>query len=72
MSALSARHKDLGGKFEEYIRMGGLMTYSTDPRDEHDAVRDAAEMYDFTVFLKFRVKGPDVVEVLNHAMTYDV
>ncbi|MDY0223190.1 MAG: aminomethyltransferase family protein [Desulfobacterium sp.] len=71
-SALTARHKDLGGKFEEYIRMGVPMTYSTDPRDEHDAVRDAAGMYDFTAFLKFRVKGPDALEVLNHAMTFDL
>lgn len=71
-SALTARHKDLGGKFEEYIRMGVPMTYCTDPLDEHDAVRDAAGMYDFTAFLKYRVKGPDAAAVLNHAMTYDV
>jgi aminomethyltransferase len=71
-SALTARHKDLGGKFEEYIRMGVPMTYNTDPRDEHDAVRDAAGMYDFTAFLKFKVKGPDAAVVLNHAVTFDV
>ncbi|MCG8642398.1 MAG: aminomethyltransferase family protein [Desulfobacterales bacterium] len=71
-SALTARHKDLGGKFEEYIRMGVPMTYNTDPRDEHDAVRDAAGMYDFTAFLKFRVKGADAARVLNHAVTFDV
>jgi aminomethyltransferase len=71
-SALTARHKDLGGKFEEYIRMAVPMTYDTDPGDEHDAVREAAGMYDFTAFLKFRVTGPDAAAVLNHAVTFDV
>lgn len=71
-SALTARHKDLGGKFQEYIRMGVPMTYHTDPKDEHDAVRDAAGMYDFTAFLKYRVKGPDAMAVLNHAVTFDL
>lgn len=71
-SALSARHKDLGAKLEEYIRMGVAMKYSTDPRDEHDAVRETAGMYDLTAFLKFRVKGPDAAAVLNHAVTFDV
>jgi len=71
-SALTARHKDLGGKFEEYIRMGVPMTYNTNPLDEHDAVRETAGMYDFTAFLKYRVKGPDAAAVLNHAMTYDI
>ncbi|WP_372683504.1 aminomethyltransferase family protein [Desulfosarcina sp.] len=71
-SALTARHKDLGGQFNEYIRMAVPMTYHTDPKAEHDAVRDAAGMYDFTAFLKYRVKGPDASAVLNHAVTFDV
>ena len=71
-SALSARHRDLGATLEEYIRMGVPMQYKTDPRDEHDAVREAAGMYDLTAFLKFRVKGPDAAAVLNHAMTVDI
>lgn len=71
-SALTARHKDLGGEFQEYIRMGVPMTYNTDPRDEHDAIREAAGMYDFTAFLKYRVKGPDALDVLNHAVTFDL
>lgn len=71
-SALSARHIDLGAKLEEYIRMGVPMRYATDPRDEHDAVREVAGLYDLTAFLKYRVKGPEAVDVLNHAVTFDV
>lgn len=71
-SALSARHIDLGAKLEEYIRMGVPMQYSTDPRDELDAVREAAGMYDLTAFLKFWVKGPEAAATLNDAVTFDV
>jgi aminomethyltransferase len=71
-TALSCRHRDLGAELQEYIRMGVPMKYSTDPRDEHDAVRDAAGLYDMTPFLKFYVKGPDAEAVLNHAVTFDV
>ena len=71
-SALTCRHIDLGGNLEEYIRMAVPMTYSTDPQDEHDAVRNAAGMYDLTAFLKFYVRGKDAVKALNHAMTHDM
>lgn len=71
-SALTARHLDLGGDLQEYIRMAVPLTYNTDPKKEHDALREAAGMYDFTAFLKFRVSGPDAAEVLNHAVTFDV
>jgi aminomethyltransferase len=71
-SALACRHKDLGGKFEEYIRMAVPMTYRTDPKAEHNAVRDAAGMYDFTAFLKFRVTGPDAGKVIDHTVPYDI
>lgn len=70
-TALSARHRDLGATLDPYIRMGVPMHYSTDPRDEHDAVREAAGMYDMTPFLKFHVRGPDAVAALDHAMTRD-
>jgi aminomethyltransferase len=71
-SALTARHIDLGGKTGEYIRMGVPMKYSTNPKDEHDAVREVAGMYDFTAFLKYTVKGPDATKVINHTVTFDV
>lgn len=71
-SALSCRHRDLGAKLEEYIRMGVPMKYKTDIQEEHDAVRDAAGLYDLTAFLKFNVRGSDAADVLNHAMTHDM
>lgn len=70
-TALSARHRDLGAELEEYIRMGVPMKYATNPRDEHDAVREAAGMYDMTPFLKFRVRGPDAATVIDHAIPRD-
>lgn len=71
-SALTCRHIDLGGSLQEYIRMAVPMSYSTDPQDEHNAVRTKAGMYDLTAFLKFYVRGKDAVKALNHAMTHDM
>ena len=65
-SALTCRHKDLGGKFKEYIRMAVPMTYGTSSvEEEHDAVRHAAGLYDLTAFLKFYVRGKDACKAIN-------
>ena len=72
-SALTCRHKDLGGKFKEYIRMAVPMTYGTSSvEEEHDAVRHAAGLYDLTAFLKFYVRGKDACKAINpcHAQRY--
>ena len=72
-SALTCRHKDLGGKFKEYIRMAVPMTYGTSSvEEEHDAVRHAAGLYDLTAFLKFYVRGKDACKAINHAMLNDI
>ena len=71
-SALTCRHIDLGATLDEYIRMAVPMTYRTDPQDEHDAVRNAAGMFDLTAFLKFYVRGKEACKALNHAMTHDI
>jgi aminomethyltransferase len=70
-TALSARHRDLGAELQEYIRMGVPMQYSTDVRDEHDAVREAAGLYDMTPFLKFRVRGTEAAAAIDHAIPRD-
>jgi len=38
-TALAARHLDLGGDLQEYIRMAVPMTYGTSLRTEHDTVQ---------------------------------
>jgi len=71
-TALTARHLDLGGDLQEYIRMAVPMTYGTSLSTEHDAVRENAGLFDLTPFLKFYVRGKDALAAINHAMPNDL
>ena len=64
-SALAARHAALGSGLEDWNGMGTAWSYATDPCDEHDAVRDAAGLFDMSPLKKVRVRGPDALAVVN-------
>ena len=69
ISALAARHRDLGSGLEDWNGMGTAWTYRSDPKDEHDAVREAAGMFDMSPLKKVLLRGPDTAAVLDHATT---
>lgn len=71
-SALASRHVALGSGLEDWNGMGTAWSYSTDPRDEHDAVREAAGMFDMSPLKKVFVRGPDAAAVLDHLTTRDM
>nr|WP_322864850.1 aminomethyltransferase family protein [Aquicoccus sp. G2-2]MEA1112078.1 aminomethyltransferase family protein [Aquicoccus sp. G2-2] len=71
-SALASRHAALGSGLEDWNGMGTAWTYATDPRDEHDAVRDRAGMFDLSPLKKVMVRGPDAQAVLDHLTTRDL
>lgn len=71
-SALASRHKELGSGLEDWNGMGTAWTYRSDPNDEHDAVRDAAGMFDMSPLKKVFVRGPDAQATLDHLTTRDV
>lgn len=71
-SALASRHRDLGSGLEDWNGMGTAWTYNSDPNDEHDAVRDAAGMFDMSPLKKVIVRGPDAQATLDHLTTRDV
>ena len=52
--------------------MGTAWSYSGDPNDEHDAVRERSGMFDMSPLKKVHVRGPDARAVLNHATTRDM
>jgi aminomethyltransferase len=52
--------------------MGTAWSYSSDPNDEHDAVRDAAGMFDMSPLKKVFVRGPDAQATLDHLTTRDL
>lgn len=71
-SALSDRHQALGSGLEDWNGMGTAWTYSSDARAEHDAVREAAGMFDMSPLKKVFLRGPDAAAVLDHATTRDL
>jgi len=47
-SALASRHTELGSGLEDWNGMGTAWSYNSDPNDEHDAIREAAGMFDMS------------------------
>ncbi|MEM7288974.1 MAG: aminomethyltransferase family protein [Pseudomonadota bacterium] len=71
-SALASRHTALGSGLEDWNGMGTAWTYNTDPKDEHDAVREAAGMFDMSPLKKIFVRGPEAAATLDHLTTRDM
>lgn len=71
-SALSSRHTALGSGLEDWNGMGTAWSYSTDAKDEHDAVREGAGMFDMSPLKKIMVRGPDAAATLDHLTTRDI
>ena len=70
-SALAERHRALGSGLEDWNGMGTAWTYDSDPEREHDAVREAAGLFDMSPLKKVYLRGPDAAAVVDHAMTRD-
>jgi aminomethyltransferase len=71
-SALASRHTELGSGLEDWNDMGTAWSYNSDPNDEHDAVREAAGMFDMSPLKKVFVRGPDAGKVVNQVITRDM
>ncbi len=71
-SALASRHIELGSGLEDWNGMGTAWSYHTDSRDEHDAIREAAGMFDMSPLKKVFVRGPDAARVVDHVITRDM
>ncbi len=71
-SALASRHRDLGSGLEDWNGMGTAWTYRTNPEDEHDAVREAAGLFDMSPLKKVYLRGADAARVADHVITRDM
>ncbi len=69
VSALADRHRALGSDLGDWNGMGVAWNYATDPCDEHDAVREAAGLFDVSALKKIHVRGPDADAVVDHIIT---
>ncbi|MEM7195530.1 MAG: aminomethyltransferase family protein [Pseudomonadota bacterium] len=71
-SALAERHRNLGSGLEDWNGMGTAWSYNSDPNDEHDAVRQAAGMFDMSPLKKVMLRGPDAGRVVDHVISRDM
>ncbi len=71
-SALADRHRALGSGLEDWNGMGTAWGYDTDPNAEHDAIREAAGMFDMSPLKKVRVTGVDAAAVVDHTHSRDL
>ncbi len=71
-SALAGRHRALGSGLEDWNGMGTAWEYDTDPNVEHDAIREAAGMFDMSPLKKVHVTGPEAASVVDHAHSRDL
>jgi aminomethyltransferase len=71
-SALATRHTELGSGLEDWNGMGTAWSYNSDPNDEHDAIREAAGMFDMSPLKKVFLRGPDAAKVADHVITRDM
>lgn len=71
-SALASRHRALGSGLEDWNGMGTAWTYDSDPNDEHDAVREAAGLFDMSPLKKVYLRGPDAERVADHVISRDL
>ena len=71
-SALASRHRELGSGLEDWNGMGTAWSYNSDPNDEHDAIREAAGLFDMSPLKKVFVRGADAARVVDHVITRDM
>jgi aminomethyltransferase len=66
VSALDATLRALGAEMGEWNEMDVPFSYPTNPDDEHNAVREAAGMWDTSALKKVHVRGSDALAVVDH------
>lgn len=72
VSALEAEHRALGAGLDDWNGMDVPWSYGTSDEDEHDAVREAAGLFDVSALKKIWVTGPDALAVLERVATRDM
>jgi len=72
VSALADHHRALGSDLGDWNGMGVPWHYATNPCDEHDAVREAAGLFDVSGLKKVFIRGADAAMVVDHVFTRDM
>jgi aminomethyltransferase len=72
VSALADHHRALGAGLGDWNGMDVAWHYASDPNDEHDAVREAAGLFDVSGLKKVFVRGADAAKVVDHVFSRDM
>ena len=72
VSELEADHRALGAGLGDWNGMDVAWSYATPVEKEHDAVREAAGLFDVSGLKKVWIKGPDAAAVVDKIATRDM
>lgn len=72
ISALEAEHRALGAGLDDWNGMDVAWSYATSDEDQHDAVREAAGLFDVSALKKIWITGPDALAVVDRVATRDM
>ncbi|WP_151771137.1 glycine cleavage system aminomethyltransferase GcvT [Streptomyces abyssomicinicus] len=70
-TALDALHRSLGATMTDFAGWDMPLRYGSE-RDEHNAVRTSAGLFDLSHMGEITVTGPQAAELLNHALVGDI
>lgn len=70
-TALDALHRSLGATMTDFAGWDMPLRYGSE-RDEHNAVRTRAGLFDLSHMGEITVTGPDAVDLLNHALVGNI
>ncbi|MEU0691494.1 glycine cleavage system aminomethyltransferase GcvT [Streptomyces uncialis] len=70
-TALDALHRSLGATMTDFAGWDMPLRYGSE-RDEHNAVRTRAGLFDLSHMGEITVTGPQAVELLNHALVGNI
>ena len=72
VSALEGEHRKLGANLDDWNDMDVAWSYASSAEDEHDAVREAAGLFDVTALKKVWIEGPDALTAIQRIATRDM
>ena len=72
ISALDATVRALGAEMGEWNDMDVAFFFPNDPHLEHNAIREAAGIWDTSALTKIQVRGSDALEAIDYLVTRDM
>lgn len=72
ISALDATVRALGAEMGEWNDMAVAFRFPGDPHLEHDAIREAAGIWDTSALTKIQLRGPDALAAVDYLVTRDM